>query len=216
MIVSAAAAAFLGVVGASSSQAAVLNIDFSAVALCPVTCTGITYTGGTLGTSTSIDLDGSNWVVVSVNGNDKSGLASGDGLTLTPTSGTYGALSGVVDFTLLNPIIKSWTATVGPDAGATVTETLTTLHEVIRGINSIAFTFEGTATGGEFTNTPVALVLSLTQAGGPGNVVSASLTNAGASVVPETSTWVMMGLGFAGLGYAGLRRGAKDRKALAI
>ena len=34
--------------------------------------------------------------------------------------------------------------------------------------------------------------------------------------VPEPSTWVMMALGFVGLGYAAVRRGSKDRSALAI
>jgi PEP-CTERM motif-containing protein len=92
--------------------------------------------------------------------------------------------------------------------------TLTTLNEVDRGANAIAFAFDGTLTGGPFTNLPVNLVLSLTQAGGPGNVVSASLTNA--SVIPEPSTWAMMGLGFTGLHYVATRRRAKDRKALAI
>jgi hypothetical protein len=36
------------------------------------------------------------------------------------------------------------------------------------------------------------------------------------STVPEPSTWVMLALGFIGLGYAAVRRSAKDRKALAI
>jgi hypothetical protein len=31
------------------------------------------------------------------------------------------------------------------------------------------------------------------------------------SSVPELSTWAMMALGFAGLGYAAFRRGAKAR-----
>jgi hypothetical protein len=36
------------------------------------------------------------------------------------------------------------------------------------------------------------------------------------SSVPEPSTWVMMALGFVGLGYAAVRRNSKDRSALAI
>ena len=34
--------------------------------------------------------------------------------------------------------------------------------------------------------------------------------------VPEPSTWVMMALGFVGLGYATVRRRSKDRSALAV
>jgi hypothetical protein len=37
-----------------------------------------------------------------------------------------------------------------------------------------------------------------------------------ASPIPEPSTWVMLALGFAGLGYAVVRRSAKDRSAVAV
>ena len=120
-----------------------------------------------------------------------------------------GCYRGPVDVTLLTPISKTWTGSFGA-----FSESLTTLTEINRGLNAIAFTFEGTVTGGVFHDSPVSMVLSLTQAGGPGNVVSASLTNAGA--VPEPATWVMLALGFAGLGYAAVRRSAKDKVALAI
>jgi hypothetical protein len=36
------------------------------------------------------------------------------------------------------------------------------------------------------------------------------------SAIPEPSTWVMLALGFAGLGYAAVRRSAKDKAVLAI
>ncbi len=44
--------------------------------------------------------------------------------------------------------------------------------------------------------------------------VGATLTTS--TAVPEPSTWVMLTLGFAGLGYAVIRRSSKDRKELAI
>jgi len=177
--------------------------------LCPATCTGITYAGASLGASTAIDLDGSTLAVELFRVGDKSGLTVGNSLK-GPTSATYGAVNGPgLDIMLATPIVKTWTGVFG-----SFTETLTTLNEVDRGANAIAFAFDGTLTGGPFTNLPVNLVLSLTQAGGPGNVVSASLTNA--SVIPEPSTWAMMGLGFTGLHYVATRRRAKDRKALAI
>jgi hypothetical protein len=216
ILVSTLAAGFIATVGAGSAQAAVRSLDFSAVALCPASCTGISYAGATLGTSSAIDLDGSSWIVVSVNTGDQSGLQAGNPFSLTPHSGTYGSLNGIVDFPLPFDIIKQWTATIGPDAGQTVTETLTSLHEVVRGINAIAFTFEGTVSGGVFNNEPVDMVLSLTQAGGPGNVVSASLTNFGTTPIPELSTWAMMGLGFIGLGYAAVRRSSKGRSVPAV
>ncbi len=50
------------------------------------------------------------------------------------------------------------------------------------------------------------LEYAATQVAGPGGAVSLSLTDSSASsAVPEASTWAMMMLGFAGLGFAGYR-----------
>lgn len=207
-VVPALASFFIATVGASSvAKAAVIN--FSAAAFCPITCTGITYAGPTLGASTAIDLDGSVWDAEVFKPGDKSGLTAGSPLS-GPTSANYGSISGPVDITLATPIIKTWTGALG-----SFTEALTTLDEVDRDDNEIAFVLSGTVTGGIFHDAPATLQFSLTEAGGPGNVVSASLTNF-ASTVPEPSTWVMLALGFAGLGYVAARRSAKDRPALAI
>jgi hypothetical protein len=217
-IVPGLAAAFVATIGASSATQAAL-INFSAVALCPVTCTGITYSGPTLGLSTAINLDGSTWVVAVTKPGDNSGLIAGDPIDVAPKplAGTYGTLSGPVDITLPIPITKTWTGTTGPEAGDSFVETLTKATEIDRGFNEIGFTFTGTVTDtlGFFDATPASMELSLTQAGGPKNVVSASLTNS-ASTVPEPATWVMMGLGFIALGYAAVRGRSKNRSALAI
>lgn len=209
-VVPALAVACFATLGASSAtQAAV--IDFSAVALCPATCTGIAYTGAKLGTSTAVDLDGSVWMVSLLKAGDASGLAAGNSLAITPTSATFGAVSGPgLDIALATPLIETWTGAFG-----SFTETLTTLNEVVRGTNTIAFFLSGTVTGGLFHDAPATMQLSLTQAGGPGNVVSASLTNS-IGTVPEPATWVMLAVGFAGLGYAAIRRKAKGRPELAI
>jgi hypothetical protein len=210
IVVPALTAAFLATIGASSAaQAAV--IDFSGAALCPIGCTGISYTGATLRDSTAVDLDGSTWIVTRVNTGDASGLGGGSAFTISPTTATYGALSGLVNVDLTTDIIKEWDGTFGH-----FKETLNKLVEVDRGLDSIAFVLSGFVTGGAFTDSPVTMQFSLTQAGGPGNVVSASLTNAGATAAPEPATWVMMGLGFVGLGYAAVRRGSKDRSAVVM
>jgi PEP-CTERM motif len=211
IVIPALAAAFIATVGASSgAQAAV--IDFSAAALCPASCTGITYAGTNLGISTAFDLDGSTWLVTRVNTGDMSGLAAGGTFTVVPSSVSYGLGGGPV--TGLD-ITKMWTATTGPFTGTTFTETLTSITSISRGVNTIGLDFAGTITGGVFHDTAATMDLTLNQAGGPGNVVSASLTNS-ASTVPEPATWVMLALGFAGLGYAAVRRSAKDKVALAI
>jgi hypothetical protein len=48
--------------------------------------------------------------------------------------------------------------------------------------------------------------------GSANNTIDLSGTS---SVIPEPSTWVMMALGFIGLGYAAARRSSKDKAALA-
>jgi hypothetical protein len=210
-VVPALAVAFVATLGVgSAAQAAV--VDFSANAECPSTCTGVTYTGATLGTSTAVDLDGSTWDVTLVLPGDMSGLATGDSLTITPASQTYGSIVGPgLGITLPTPITKTWTGTDG-----SFTETLTTLTEVDRGTNAISFFLSGTVTGGMFSDAPASMIFSLTQAGGPGNVVSASLTDFASSAIPEPATWVMLALGFASLGYAAVRKNSKDRMVLAV
>jgi PEP-CTERM motif len=213
-----AAAAFATLAAGSAARAAV--VDFSGVSLCPTTCTGISYTGSALETSTAYDLDGTTWFVNIVKADDQSGLQVGNSFTLVPTTLSYGMASGVVDITLTTPLVKTWTATTGPDLGDKFTETLNTLTSISRGAsgsNAITFDFAGEVTGGTlFNDTPVQLVLALTQAGGPKNIVDAEVTNEASETVPEPSTWVMLALGFAGLGYAAVRRNAKERSGLAI
>jgi hypothetical protein len=51
------------------------------------------------------------------------------------------------------------------------------------------------------------MIIDATQSGGPGNVISVSGSN---STIPEPSTWVMMALGFAGLGFLGYRKTRSD------
>ena len=136
---------------------------------------------------------------------DASGLAAGNTFSVSPTDIMFGLV------TAANPVIKSWTGTFGA-----FKETLTAVTSVDRtSPDAITWDLTGTVTGGVFHDAPATMQFSLTQAGGPGNVVSASLTNS-VSNVPEPSTWVMMALGFAGLGYAAVRRNSKDRSALAI
>ena len=60
-----------------------------------------------------------------------------------------------------------------------------------------------------FVNTPAFLVINATQFGGLGTGTSATFTSTARAVIPtipESSTWVMMGLGFGALGFAGFRR----------
>jgi hypothetical protein len=192
----------------SAAQAAM--IDFGVVASGGT----ISYMGGTLQSSMAIDLDGAALKVSQVSPTDASGLAIGDLIGLSPTTINYASGLG----SLKTDVVKSWT-----DALGSFTETLNTVVSIDRAAkNAITITLGGTITGPGFASVPAELILSATQAGGPHNVISASLTNTSFSgttttgSTPEPSTWVMMALGFVGLGYAAVRRSSKNRSAVAI
>jgi hypothetical protein len=221
-VVPALAVALIAGLGASSAaQAAVHIIDFSA----DISSTGggtLSYVPGgasTLDKSSSFDFDGTSLVVSSVGADDNSsGLVAGNPISLSPSLIDYG--TGMGGGTIMNgPITKSWTAADGDK----FTEILTDVVSINRGTtDDITVKLKGTVsdTMGLF---PLAdmiaatMTLAATQDGGPGAAISVSLSNfAKTSPVPEPSTWVMMGLGFVSLGYAAVRRGSKNRSALAI
>jgi PEP-CTERM motif len=196
------AAVMVAAVGmVSSAQAAV--IDFA------VGASGgtLAFTGTSLQSSTAFDLDTSTLSVTNVGALDASGLAVGDPITIVPTNIAYGAGSG--KSTLATPVLKSWT-----DGSGIFDEDLTTVELVNRSsANAITVDLSGTLTGGPFVSAPAFLILSATQAGGPGTSISVSLTetssNPAPPTIPEPSTWAMMLMGFAGLGFAAYRRGRK-------
>lgn len=95
----------------------------------------------------------------------------------------------------------------------TFTETLTTVKSIATmpsiDPDFITVTLTGTLTDtqGLFTNSPVVLSFTATQTGA--NIPSVAFSNSTTGVtpsIPESSTWVMMALGFGALGYAGFRR----------
>ena len=201
IVIPALAAAFIGTVGVgSSAQAAV--IDFSFVAL----GSHISASPVPLQAATSINLDGSLLVVSGSGASDSSGLSAGDSITISPTDIVFGATAGP----LASDVTKSWT-----DALGSFKETLTTVASIDRSSpNAITVDLLGTIMGPGVDGQTVSLIIDATQSGGPGRVISVSGSNS--SAVPEPATWVMLALGFAGLGYAAVRRSAKDKVALAI
>ena len=205
--VAALSAVVLVTLGATSAAQAAM-VDFSVAVLGGA----VTYFGTSLDQSTSFDLDQATLLVTDIGPGDASGLAMFDEVTLSPSSSSnviYGSGSGPgplgADF------ILSWPLGAGPGAD-TFTETLTTAESINRATpDAITLTLAGTLsdTSGIFTDSPVLLILSANQAGGPGGAIMASFTNTSslAPAIPETSTWAMIALGFGALGYAASRRG---------
>jgi PEP-CTERM motif len=207
IVVPALAAVLLATIGASSAaQAARIDFAFNAD-----DTSGVSASPEPLQDATSLNLDGSLLLATGFGAGDASGLALNDRIDVSPTDIMFGVVSAA------DPVIKSWTATIGPDVGDVFTETLTAVTAVDRSEkNSVSWTLTGTVSDedGLFKGARVTMIIGATQAGGPGNVISVGGSNS--TVVPEPSTWVMMLLGFAGLGYAAVRRSSKDRSALGI
>ena len=194
IVVPALAAAFIATVGASSAAQAA-RIDFAFVAL----GNGISAAPTPLQDATSLNLGDASIVASGTLAGDASGLSPGDALSISPTDINFAAVSAA------DPVTKSWTGTNG-----SFTETLTTVSSVDRtSPNAVTWDLTGTVTGGAFHNVPVSMIIDATQSGGPGAVISVSGTNSSAAI-PEPSTWVMMALGFAGLGFLGYRKTRSD------
>jgi hypothetical protein len=189
---------------ASAAQAAVSVIDFGAASIGPVT-----YAGSSLNVSTALQLSGATITVNTVGGDDTTGIALGTPIGFLPLDIVYGSGDGPEAIALS----KTWTV-----GGTNYIETLTEVTITRSPVNSITLSFTGEVTGGAFVDTPAILILNASQARGPGvgHAVSVALTNAAATAVPEASTWVMLLLGSAGLGFAAVRRSAKGRTALAF
>jgi hypothetical protein len=204
--VAALGVALIATLGAASAaRAAVSVIDFGGSSFGPVT-----YTGTNLNVSTALDLSGATEAETTVGSDDTTGITTGTSITIVPSNIVYGSGDGPETIDLS----KTWTV-----GGTTYTETLNNVTIDRSAANSITLTFTGDVTGGAFDDTPATLILDASQARGPGvgHAVSVAFTDAAATgAIPEPSTWVMMLLGFAGLGFAVSRRSAKDRTAVAF
>ena len=187
----------------SAAQAAVIDFSVGLFDGMP------SYAGRTLNASTAFNVDSTTLLVEETGVGDESGLKHFATVTVSPPDIVYGLGAGPATLPG-SGVTKSWTASNG-DMFA---ETLTTVDSINRLTpNAITVTLSGTVsdTAGVFVDAPIFLILSASQAGGPGHAISASFTdttNIGA--IPEASTWAMMALGFSALGYAASRRRKPD------
>jgi hypothetical protein len=213
-VIAALGAAVIATFAASSAaEAALINFGVASAD------GAVTYTGTSLDVSTAFDLDGATLLVVEKNSADASGLALFSTVTLSAATSPpsshiiYG--SGTGPGSLGADLTLSWTGGTGDK----FTETLTSILTINRtDLDQIGLTLTGTVSDADkvFTDTPVLFSFTANQAGGAGQTVSSSFTNTTSTTpaIPEPSTWVMMALGFVGLGYAALRRGKANRALL--
>jgi hypothetical protein len=201
-LVAALGAALVGVLGPiSGAQAAAINFIFVTIDGSP------DYTGTSLDQSNDLNLDNSILLVSEAGGSeDDSGLTAGDTVKFSPMDIEYGFGDGTLNIPILNGnITKSWTA----NDGDVFTETLKTVDSINRKTSDqIIVQLSGMVSDADhiFVDTPIFLVVNANQFGGPGAPTSAMFTETTTlGGIPEASTWSMMALGFAALGYAASR-----------
>jgi hypothetical protein len=198
-LIAAFSAAMLAPLGLSSgAEAAIINFSAAAFDGAP------TYTGASLDQSDSLNLDGTTLLVGDTGPGDASGLSQFDPIAIIPPNIVYGFGTGP-GVLPGSGIDKIW---VG-DTGDKFTETLTTIDSINRMTpDAITIKLSGTVsdTAGIFVDVPIFLILSATQVGGAGSALTITFTDTTeVGGVPEASTWAMMALGFAALGYAAFR-----------
>lgn len=194
----------------AAAEAASINFNFSSLG------GSILHDGTSLSDSTYLDFSPLViQLVTSVAPGDASGLQE-DVDAITLTGATTALLNNAIVYgttpgRLGTDVVLTWP--MSPEPGVdTFTETLTTVTSIETNPKAdpdlIGVTLTGTITDrmGLFTNAPVVLSFSATQVGGNVPSVLFSNTSAITPSIPEPSTWVMMALGFAALGYAGFRR----------
>ncbi|MFY9656852.1 MAG: hypothetical protein WAK01_09735 [Methylocystis sp.] len=176
----AAAAVTLALGG--TAQASSLYINFAAEPN-----GNVSYTGTDLGTATSLNFGGTAWTVTGTNIGDQSGLAKFDTISITPAIVPLGSSTNTV-FT--GSLEKSWTA-----GSVTYTEDFTS-GTIGRGTNAVDLELVGTLTSTAGANQKAYLDISLNQAGGAGNLISAIATNSSKSL---SAPGPVPGVGYAGL-----------------
>ena len=215
-VVAALGAALIATLGVDSAVRAA-TIDFGVVGMGGT----VGNTGSDLEESTALDLDDATLFVSGIGPGDDSGLAAFDTVSVfapSPPDTNIIFGSGTGTSPLAPEVVVSWTGSQGA-----FTETLTTVKDVARNPSSpdsIGVTLLGTVTGppgSGFVDAPISLTLTANQDGGPGNTITVSFSNASGAVtasIPESSTWVMMALGFGALGYVAFRRRGANVTAL--
>jgi len=229
VVVPALAAAFVATIGAvSAAHSATISIGTSFNGG-PITLQssgavpGPVSSSGALGaydvnTESGVDLS-----AASLNSNSLNASTTGtlDTLNIFVSASDITTAASVVKFLsglTVNLLTPGWSVTettfednsntVFGTTGGTVTTLATNMFT---GLGTFTLTTPVSVTS-PFSVTEEFVIKSNGLSGSANNTIDLS----GSTVIPEPSTWVMMVLGFIGLGYAAVRRSSKDRTAVAI
>jgi hypothetical protein len=227
LLLSAVAAAALGVAGTAqastisigtSTNGGAITLQSSGATPGPVVFTGAVGAYN-LDAVSGVDLSAASLDSNSINGTS---LGTFDTLNIfvsasdiTSFSGVVQALSGLT----VNFLTPGWSVTestfednsnkVFGTTANSLTATLLAENTFTAGPDTFKLTTPVSVTA-PFSVTEEFVIKSNGFSGAANNTIDLSGT------VPEASTWLMMTLGFVGLGYAAVRRSSKDRSAVAI
>ena len=207
--IAALGAAMIATLGAgSAAEAATINFDFSALD------GSIIHDGSSLSDSTCLDFDDAIELVTSLGPGDASGLNEFDTITLTGQPHQREQcdhlwVNAWPARSRRHPVVadgrRAWRGHVHRNTDHGDVDR----HHPSADPDFIIVTLTGTLTDtqGLFTNTPVVLIVHRHPSWRRTSRALRSPTRRAVTPsIPEPSTWAMMALGFAALGYAGFRK----------
>lgn len=163
-------------------------------------------------TVTDFTTDAANISVVSTPPDDliAASLISATSWTAETVQIPLGGLATGDLVTLTNPIHLATGSTVSISWDGGTFHDITTIGSISSSSDALTLDAHGELFGPGVGKNTSNLQLAWTQAGGTGFAISGSGSYTATSVVPEPSTWALMGVGFAFIGWAAVRRSRKE------
>jgi hypothetical protein len=176
--------------------------------------TPIEYSFSGTGDWTLNGVDGAGDFLVNLTA-DTSEILFQPGQDVVVVSGTFSSGGTTVDFTEHGPVDRNEVIDGTDPPGAMIFAQVTEIGPpaALGLTNSVFETYDLSHALPPTSGTPVFVDTPFLTSGGPLEFLSISAASFQATLVPESSTWAMMTIGFAGLGFAGYRA---SRKSVAV